>query len=127
MIFTFIAYLGGVIINLIAALFSALSFAIPQQMTDSIFYFVSKLKVFGFFFPINTLMQAAGVFLNFLMLFYMVKILLWIIGHIPWINTQPLPEIGGNNVLDLRNTAGSLDLRDKRNWGKGRQTMRDIK
>jgi len=95
MIFDIIIIVGLSVLNLFGLLFQALSLAIPQNIEDSIAYFAGYINYFRGFFPIDQLINVIIFYILFLTYFYTVKIILWGVGHIPWLGKhEPLPKVG---------------------------------
>lgn len=88
MIFSVLIYLGAEIIDGFAKLFSLINFALPDEIIDSISYFLSYLKYMGFVFPINTLMAAFGTVLSFGCMYFTIKIMLWFWQFVPYLGRK---------------------------------------
>lgn len=89
-------YFGGLIILLFNTIFSIFGNLLPAQFLDSINYFMDYIMRWEIFFPVSTLMSALSVLISFWIALYSIKILMWLIKHIPFINRglpNNLPKI----------------------------------
>lgn len=85
MILSAFFYIAASIINFIYAVFSAISFQFPEQVSSSFTYFVSYFRYAGIFFPIADFMSALGYIITFMTLMYLIKIFLWVFVFLPFI------------------------------------------
>lgn len=74
-----------IIIKLMTFLFGQLAFVIPVNITNAVTYFLSYLGYLGYILPVNTLMQAVGVYLTFLGVWYTLRIIQWMLQILPFV------------------------------------------
>lgn len=88
MIVDIFIYLLSAFVWLITAIFSAINYAIPDQITDSIEWLASYLNYLGGLFPIGTLAAATGTILSVWILLYGIRISLWLWSLVPWVGKR---------------------------------------
>jgi len=109
MIITLLFYLGGLFLSLISTLLATLTFAIPSVFTTAIQGYISYLGYAQGIVPVVAttgysglagsigLLDLFGYALAFLVIWYSVKIILWLFALLPWIGKHvPMPHAGGN-------------------------------
>jgi hypothetical protein len=119
-----------IIVLLITLLLSAVSFALglvtfvlPDQFTEAITYFVSYLSYADFLIPIDTLLQATGIYVTFIFALYSVKILMWVFRHLPFFKHHESPTLHHEQTSRPETRPPSMGrsmlLRSKRKIGMG--------
>lgn len=94
MIFDIIFVGISLFLKFIAVIFSVVTFAIPDNFEIAITYFVGHLNFLRGFLDVETLLQALGVYLSFLGFWYLLKMLRFVWGHMPWVGRHhKLPSI----------------------------------
>lgn len=99
MITSFLLLIGGIFLNLVAFLFSIIDWTIPSEVSDMLAYFTQNLGYANAFFPINTLLQALTVYLTFLLAWYSIKLIQWVLNHIPYFRTEKTPILGDKSKM----------------------------
>lgn len=120
----------NLILTGISKAFSALSLALPEEITTSIEYFVSHFAYLSGIVNVQALFSALGFLLTFTALWYTVRIILWIFALTPWIGkdaTMPT-SIPHEHVVDTTAQNNVINLRGK-GHPKGRiiKNTRDVK
>lgn len=85
MIVDIFLYLLAFFLGLLSSLLSSISFVLPVQFSNAIGYFLSYFGYLRGWLDIDILFQAIGIYLIFLGSYYLVRILLWVYSHIPFI------------------------------------------
>lgn len=97
MIISALIYITGAFLNLIYVLFSAISFTIPDEISDSLTYFLSYFVYANGIIPVATLMSALGTIVSFMMLMYTIRIVLFTYHLLPWIGKNVSLPHGTNH------------------------------
>jgi len=86
--------IGALFLGIINSILSGFGIIFPDNVEDSIYYFLSFFSYLQGIFPVTTFMLALGVYSSFAGLLYLIKIILWLIGHIPWLGKHKnLPQL----------------------------------
>jgi len=115
MITTIFLYLISFAIQILALVFSVISFVIPNQFQASITYFLSHFNYVRGFFDVDTLFAVMGTYLTFLGFMQIVKLGLWVWNHLPWIGGKDNDLPSMINRINMR-----TDFMEK--WNKRRST-----
>lgn len=106
MIISAFFYLIAFFITLLSSVFSFISFAIPDEFIQSISYFLGHFNYLRGFLDVDTFFSALGTVLTFLALLQIVKLGLWVWGHMPWVGKHaPLPSIS-RDIVDYADSKG---------------------
>lgn len=85
--------LGSILLGF-SKIFSIIDYAIPNQIESAISYFLNYFIYFRGIFPIDTLLQVISAYLTFIVLFYGLKIGLYLFAHLPFFGGyKKLPTI----------------------------------
>ena len=72
-----------------------------SEISDAITYFISHLAYAHYFFPVDTLMEAFGYVLSFLMFWYTVKMVLFMFSFAPFVGRKiDLPTLHSSSLGD---------------------------
>jgi hypothetical protein len=88
MIIDLLFFLLGAILNGIAALFSLLTFVIPQDALAAIANAFSYLAYLQAFFPIDTFLTVASSFFGFLLVWYSWRLIMFVYSLVPGIGKE---------------------------------------
>lgn len=94
MIVSLFLWLFGFVLWLFNIIFGSIPFSLPANFISSVEYFFAQLKYADILIPVNTLMQALGVWLTFIATYYSVKIFMWIYHVIRHGGDSDLPVLG---------------------------------
>jgi len=88
---------------------SFINFIIPPEIMHSITYFIGHLNYLRGFIDIDTIFKAFGVYLVFIGTLQVVKVGLWVWGHIPFIGKHAeLPSVTSHadsqTIMGIRST-----------------------
>lgn len=118
MIFSFLLAVAGIIINIIAFLFGILAWAMPDQVTDAVEYFISYLAYLGFLFPVNTLLEAFGFLLSFYAVMQLYNLAVFVLSLLPFSKNIKYPEIHNpHNFGNLTQRSQNVDGEKITYWG----------
>lgn len=87
MITSALLYILGSILNAFFFIFSAISYAVPDEIESSITFLLGYVNIFSGVFPLDTLYSVILAYLSFITLFYGLKVALWVFAHIPFIGS----------------------------------------
>lgn len=88
-----IIFIASSIVALIAGILSAINFAIPDQFSTAILFYVAKLSYLEGMLPISRLLEVVGWWVLFTTYWYTVKVLLKVFSWFPWIGKKATPEL----------------------------------
>lgn len=94
-IFLALATIVGLLGTTLGAITKSVGSVMPDEITTAVNYFVSKIMLWQFLFPIDQLFLAIAWVITFFGFLFLTKIILWVWAILPWTGDTkaPLPKI----------------------------------
>lgn len=89
----FVILLSSILFVLLQ-IFELITLSIPENISGSINYFLGYFGFLKGIFPVDTAFSVVIIYINFVLLLYSFKIVMWVYAHVPFIGrSKNLPDI----------------------------------